>query len=511
LTLAAGALAALALAPVFALPLLFLTLPLLVWSIDGIAERPLAARMGAAFGIGWWFGFGYFLVGLHWIGAALLVEPERFAWALPLAIAGLPAGLALFPAAGVAIAAGLWAPGYARICALALGWTALEWLRGTVLTGFPWNLLGQAAAGWDGLMQTASVTGDLGLTLILVLVAAAPATLAGVGPATSVWRRAAPTLAGLAVLAGLWAGGEARLANAGNNEVSGIALRIVQPNIAQDLKWDSGFRDETVRRYLAMTAGGASGAAAPPPTHVVWPETALPMLMLRDATLMSQIAAALPAGGYLIAGALRAAPVGADWDYYNSVVVVAADGTVLGAYDKRHLVPFGEFLPFQSWLEGLGLTQLTGLVGGFSVGRRAPWLAAGAAPPFAPLVCYEVIFSGALHPGAPRPGWLVNVTNDAWYGNGFGPRQHLAQARLRAVEEGLALVRAANTGISAVIDPYGRLVEALPYGTRGVIDAALPAPLPATVFATWRHAPLAVAMAALLVVLVWRFSRNRAV
>ena len=495
----AGAASVLALAPFHMAPILWLTLPVLVWLIDGIgagaSRRGHAAsrlsRVGAAAVIGWAFGFGYFLAGLYWVGYAFLVEADMFGWLLPFAVALLPAGLALFTALSCALAALFWSSGTGRIFALAAALTAGEWLRGHVLSGFPWNLMGYALAFTDPLAQGAAIFGVYGLTFLAVLVFAAPAVLATAeGKAGArAWLMPLLTVAILPALAlyGLW-----RLPDAAQAEVAGVRLRIVQPNIPQRQKWLPENRSRILADYLSMTDEATSPASSgvADATHVIWPESALPFVLSENADALAAIAALLPDNVTLITGAVRRSPPAAGDDSgraraFNSVHVINGSGEIVATYDKARLVPFGEFLPLQGLLERIGLEQLTRIRGGFAAGTADRTLPLDGAPAMAPLVCYEIIFSGGAIDRSDRPGWMLNVTNDAWFGDSSGPRQHLHQARLRAVEEGLPVVRAANTGISAVIDPYGRFVARLPLNRRGVIDSGLPEALPPTVFA--RH------------------------
>ncbi|NND50680.1 MAG: apolipoprotein N-acyltransferase [Rhizobiales bacterium] len=514
----AGAATALSLAPYNFLPVLFITIPVLIWLLDGAAvHRPikrtvLAASLRTAFAIGWSFGFGYFLAGLYWIGFALLVDAEQYAWAMPLALIALPAGLALFIAIAAALAQLLWIPGYCRIAILAAAWTTTEWLRSFILTGFPWNLIGQAFTGSAELMQPAAFVGDLGLSLVVMLIAGAPATLADPGRRGGVLGRASPTLAALIALAAIWIGGSQRIAAVDPGLVPGVSVRIVQPNVDQASKWEPGNRSKTVALYLEMSDSATSpqSMGIDHVTHLIWPETSLPLLLANEPQVMAQIAALLPAQSHLIAGALRAEPPsgGPEAHFFNSVLVIDGEGRLTSSYDKRRLVPFGEFLPFQEQLEALGLRQLTGVVGGFTAGAGSGEpLRAGAVPRFASLICYEIIFSTNLFDAGPRPGWMVNVTNDAWYRDTSGPWQHLAQAQLRAVEQGLPVVRAANTGVSAIIDAYGRIEQLLGYGRRGVIDSRLPAPLEPTFFSRFTRLPVAILLALIFLVALamkWR-------
>lgn len=505
----AGAASVLALAPFHAAPVLWLTLPVLVWLIDGIgagaaargSAASLLSRLGAAAAIGWAFGFGYFLAGLYWVGFAFLVEAEMFGWLLPFAVLLLPAGLALFTALSATLAALLWSSGAARVLALAFAVTAGEWLRGHVLSGFPWNLLGYALTFPDSLAQGAAVFGVYGLTFLTVLVFAGPAVLATAEEEAGARAWLMPSLA-VAILPALALYGLWRLPEAAQPEVAGVRLRIVQPNIPQRQKWLAENRSKILADYLSLTDAAtspASGGVADA-THVIWPESALPFLLSESPEALAAIAALLPDNVTLITGAVRRTPpepgaVDGRRRVFNSVHVINGAGDIVATYDKRRLVPFGEFLPLQGFLERIGLEQLTRIRGGFAAGPAPRTLPLEGAPPVAPLVCYEIIFSGGAIDRARRPGWMLNLTNDAWFGDSSGPRQHFHQARLRAVEEGLPVVRAANTGISAIIDPYGRVVARLPLNRRGVIDGGLPQPLPPTVFARFGNRILFALMA----------------
>ena len=480
----AGAVGALAMPPFGVLPALAMSLTIAVWLIDGCARggrmATAATLLSAAFA-GWAWGFGYFVAGLWWLGAAFLVEADQFAWALPFGVLGLPALLAFFPALGFALARALWSPGAWRLFALAFGLASAEWLRGHLFTGFPWNTFGMALGQNAWLMQGASVLGLYGLTVLAILICAAPAAL---GTGTSVRARlVAPALA-LGALALLTGFGAQRLKAGAAPSVAGVRLRLLQPNLPQDAKFNPANRDDIMRRYLTLsdrpTSPRASGIADV--THLIWPESAFPFLLQRDPKALAQIAALLPPGVTLITGAARADEPGpGERRFYNAIHVVADDGTIVGTYDKVHLVPFGEYFPLflDSALRGLGLRQFVHVPGGFTPGQDRRLLSVRGLPPVAATICYEAIFPSAILPGGARPGLILNVTNDAWFGDTPGPRQHFAQARLRAVEEGLPLVRAANTGISAVVDPYGRVTQALPVGIEGVIDSDLPAAIPA--------------------------------
>jgi apolipoprotein N-acyltransferase len=507
---AAGAISVLALAPMNAWPVLFVTFPVVVWLIDGASAGRLGGVMTAALS-GWWFGFGYFVAGLYWMGFAFLVDAKTFAWLLPFAVVGLPAALAFFMAAAFGVARLMWMRGPFRILSLALALTVAEWLRGHVLTGFPWNTIGYSLTGPLVLAQASALIGLWGLTFFAVWLFASPAVLTDERADTlRPWRTVLIPVTLLAILA---AYGAVRLAQSPTQYVPGVKLRIMQPNLAQDDKFNYGARQQVMARYLALSdrSAGPGASGVRDVTHLIWPESAFPFFLQREPEALRQIADLLPAGTVLIVGAARpasAAPTPGMVRAYNSIYVIDHDGATLSVYDKVHLVPFGEYLPFQEFLERLGLMQLTKVKGGYIPGTERKPIPIPRAPAFLPLICYEIVFPGEAVPSGERPAWLVNLTNDGWFGQSSGPYQHLQQARVRAIEEGLPLVRAANTGVSAVIDPVGRLVRALPLGTEGVLDAALPQPVAPTPYVRFRDGPAVLAMLAALALVLWQRRRR---
>ena len=506
----AGAATTLALPPTDVWPVPFVTFPILVWLVDGAAAGRLGGVVAAATA-GWWFGFGYFLAGLYWVGNAFLVDAKIFGWLLPFAVIGLPAGMAIYTALGLALARLIWTRGATRVLALAVALTVAEWLRGHLLSGFPWNTYGYALVSPLWLAQGAALIGLWGLTFLAVAVYASPAVLAD-DRADSKRPWLAPALSVL-VIAALAAYGALRLARTPTTYVEGVRLRIMQPNLQQDEKFNYAQKQQVMSRYLALSdrATGPQSMGVRDVTHLIWPESAFPFFLTREPDALAQIAALLPKGTVLITGAIRA-PEGATGSLvtraYNSVYLIDHEGSVLPVYDKVHLVPFGEYLPLQNFLERLGLIQLTKVRGGFIPGDRRRPVSVPGAPSFLPLVCYEIIFPGEAVPRGERPGWLLNVTNDGWFGASAGPYQHFQQARIRAIEEGLPLVRAANTGISAVVDPLGRVLEALPLGTEGVLDASLPRPVSPTPYARLGDGPAAL-LVALAMLLVFRGRTRR--
>jgi apolipoprotein N-acyltransferase len=481
---AIGALSVLAFAPVHAWPVLFLTFGALVWLLDGCHARggSLTPRLKCAGIVGFWFGFGYFLAGLYWIAEAFLVEPWRHGWLIPIVMTAMPGGMALFFAAATALAMALWLPGAGRVFALAIAIGLAEYARGHVLTGLPWNLVGYGFLATLPLMQLAALLGVYALSFLAVLLFASPFAI--VAPERSGLRGGKGTIAlacVLLLLLGLgYVWGERRLAGA-PQESAGLRLRIVQANIDQADKWRPENSAEIFTDYLDLTeSGGLDGVDI-----VIWPETAVPFPLADSPDALLAIGAVLPEGTSLVVGSARIEDAGADDEagaerIYNSLLVIDDQGRVVGSYDKIHLVPFGEYLPFQDFLESFGVMQMTGVRGGFSVGAGPRRLTVPRAPAASPLICYEIIFPDEVVEAGERPGWLLNVTNDAWFGSSAGPYQHFHQARVRAIEQGLPLARGANTGISAVIDPYGRILAEIGLGEKGAFDADLPKVGPTT-------------------------------
>ena len=496
----AGAASTLAMAPLNFWPAMFVTFPVVVWLLDGAAAGRWRG-VGAAAITGWWFGFGFLLSGLYWIGFAFLVDAKMFGWLMPFAVIALPAALAIWTALGFALARLLWTRGATRIFTLAAALTITEWLRGHAFTGFPWDTFGYALTTPLALAQSAALVGVWALTFIAVAVFASPAVLADERADTRLPWLAPAGAAVLLVVMAIY--GTVRLAATPTAFVDGVRLRIMQPNLQQDEKFNYSAKQQIMQRYVALSdrATGPGSSGVRDATMLIWPESAFPFFLTREPEAMAEITRLLPEGTVLITGAARAvevAPTAGELHAYNSVYVIDHDGSILSIYDKVHLVPFGEYLPFQRWLERIGLKQLTEMQGGFIPGDRRRAIALPHAPSFLPLICYEIIFPHDIVPPGERAGWLLNVTNDAWFGLSAGPYQHFHQARVRAIEEGLPLVRAANTGISAVTDPVGRIINSLPLGQEGVLDSPLPQPLPATVYSRTGDGPLGLVLVAII-------------
>ncbi len=508
---AAGAVGALAMPPFGFLPALIVSLVPAIWLLDGTLTNgpPRWAPLKTAALLGWFWGFGYFVAGLWWLGAAFLVEADQFAWAMPFGVLGLPAVLAFFPALGFALARLLWQPDAGRIVAFALGLTVSEWLRGHLFTGFPWNNPGMALGQNLWLMQSASLVGLYGLTFVSLLIGTAPAVLLTGRTFRTRWT--APGLAAAALL-GLTAFGFWRVPAEASATVPNVRLRIMQPNLPQDAKFNPRNRDAIMRRYLGLSASPVKDGAAAP-THIIWPESAFPFLLHRDPASLAQIGGLLEPGSVLITGAARMdapLPGEAVGKFYNAIQVIDDRGTILGAYDKVHLVPFGEYVPklLDSLIRAVGLREFVHIPGGFEPAERRTTLAIPGLPPVAATICYEAIFPGEILADGPRPNMILNVTNDAWFGQTPGPYQHFAQARLRAVEEGLPLVRAANTGISAVIDSFGRIVEHIPLKVEAIVDSTLPVAEPTPVYSRWGKFSLTATLVICLMLLVVRRGKH---
>jgi apolipoprotein N-acyltransferase len=490
-----GALAAMALPPIEALPVLGVSFPLLVWLLDGAGgslRSSFWTSLVKAFSLGWWFGFGFFLAGLWWLGAAFVIGGEQFIWLLPLGVIGLPAVLALFMGLGVVITRLFWSQSSLRIFALAFGLGCSEWLRGWVLTGFPWNGFGQAFSGYILPVQSVSVIGTDALGVLTVLIFAAPATLAtGTRP---IARWAMPVFASLLLVA-MTGFGWVRLSLAGGVTVDlatlpmapNVRIRIMQPNLTQAERLALPTGTEILARYFALSdrATSPESAGINDVTHLIWPESPFPFVLDRNAQALAEIKAFLPEKTTLITGSVRSEPRDAQNGgtiFYNAMQVMTKKDGITQSYDKTHLVPFGEYLPLDPVLRALGITQFVSEIGGFTPGLERRTIDLEGFGPMIPLICFESIFSSEVHDRSMGAKVIVNVTNDAWFGATFGPYQHLAQARLRGIEFGYSLIRAANSGVSVVADPYGRIIAHLALDQAGVLDSPLPLGLSTTVY-----------------------------
>lgn len=481
-----GILATLTLPPFFLFPLL---IPAFAGLFLLVAAAPTRRR---AFLDGWWWGWGFYMSGLYWFCIALLTDAEKFAWLIPFALFGLTAVIAIYSGVACVIFKCTKTRGRAGIFVFSAIWMLVEFARGHLFTGFPWNLAGYSFVFSDASLQMASLVGAYGLTFFAVLLGASfalffPPPLRGragwgvvpptqcveIPPSLTLPLKGGGNLAfitgvwGIFVLGMLW--GAWRLSQAEENYVDGVTLRIVQANISQPHKWDPKLQMKGLQAHAKLTQAPGLEKI----THVIWPETAVPYALQPDSSLTRMLGNAIPEKTILITGALRTEKT-ERMKIWNSMVALDHLGTIVGSYDKIKLVPFGEFLPFrallpEAWTTPVGDTD-------FSNGTVPQTVYWPGLPPLVPLICYEVIFPGWLHQSEARPQLLLNLTNDAWFGMSTGPYQHFTMARMRAAEEGVPLVRAANTGISAVIDSYGRVLSKLELGSQGVLDSRLPRP-----------------------------------
>ena len=475
----AGAALALVQAP-WSFPLAFFFAIPVLFRLHAGAVSPRRAAL-----IGWTAGLAYFGLTLSWLVEPFLVDAATQGWMAPFALFFMSAGLALF----WALAFGLARRG--SPVAFAVFWTLLELARSYLFTGFPWALIGY---GWADtpVMQAISVIGVPGLGFLTILLAVLLAQVV-----RRDWRNA---VAGAVVLAVLWGFGAYRLSQPVPERATPFSVRVVQPNAAQELKWLPEFMPVFFERQLSLTAGDGG----PQPDLVIWPEAAVPFIPSARPDLLQRMA--LEARGARIVFGARRVDAGNNW--YNSLYLLDPLGNIAAEYDKRHLVPFGEYFPASGLVAKLGIDALTGLTGtGFTAGEGALMVDSGPVPPFLPLICYEAIFAQDVPLSGPRPEWLLQITNDAWFGKFSGPYQHLVQARARAIEQGLPLVRSANTGVSTATDPFGRILAAIPLGQSGSIDVSLPAPLPRPLYSRTGDWPV---FGILLLLALWQlFGRKR--
>lgn len=449
-------------APFNLFPLLFLCIPAFFLILDAAPNARRAAWDG------FFFGYGYFMAGTYWIAISLTVDAERFGWMIPLSVFGLSAVFAVyFLLFGYAYHR-LKGTGFlSRLLMFCVLWVAIEYLRSIGIFGFPWNLLGYSLVPLVPLLQSASAVGAYGLSLLALLFSLA--WVPYVRPEAGIRARRFTLVAKAALLLslsyGIWHANV--MAESGENP----KLRVVQANIAQQMKWDASALSRILYTHRSLSQYESDAGV---PDIVVWPETAIPMLLRDDSEWPPSVGAFLPQGATLVSGVVREKGE----RIYNAVIVMDAQGHIRGEYYKRQLVPFGEFVPFRSVLP---LDRIAPGPRDFSPGEK-PVLQIEGMAAFQPLVCYESIFPWLAHTHSPRPRWLLTITNDGWFGTSPGPYQHLAMGRVRAVEQGLPLVRAANTGISAVIDSHGRIIRSLGLNEQGVIDMALPPALPKTLY-----------------------------
>jgi apolipoprotein N-acyltransferase len=497
-----GAIATLGHAPFQIVPAFVLAITVLVWLLDAAATQARPIRSACA--TGFFFALGHMTTGLYWLSSAFNVDSGAWGplWGIPATLA-LAAGMALFWGAGCALAAAFWTNDLRRLPIFALGLFATEWLRGHVFGGFPWLLPGYVWAAGEPISQLASLMGIYGLTLLTLLVAAAPAAAADGQFAPA--KRFAPVLVAALACGMAWGWGATRIASA-PIDLPGAQpiVRVADAGISQADKWryspDQEWR--VLARYLQASGPSSDADAA---SIVIWPEGAIPTLnffMLDNPQFIAALGRGL-GDRALITGLSRCEPTPAcnAWMYerrgdpnalrlYNSATVIDGVGGRARlseqVYDKHRLVPFGEFIPLWSLVSQLNIAPLQRIGAGFNAGAPPTRLIVPDAAPAVVLICYEAIFPGMVPRGAERPGWIINVTNDAWFGDGTGPWQHYEMARYRAIEEGLPMARAASGGVSAIIDAFGRDVAST-HRAGGSAQAQIPSALGETAFARWGY------------------------
>lgn len=473
----AGLLSALAFAPFFCFPILIITLSFFMWVLNHAQKAKRAALFGFA------FGAGLGVSSLGWVCNALMIDNGSFAVFIPVCLIGLALFLGFFWMLSAWVA--FYAPsGIKRWIAFACSVVFFEWVRSWFLTGFPWNLIGSVWTDNLYFLQFASVWGVYGLTFVTVMIFTA----------TGLLPNKKPLVFALILASVITAGGWLRLYQATPEDVFGVNLRIVQPNIQQTLKWNPQKAEDNLNTLIRLSKTKNEEI-----THVIWPESAIPYLLENNPTERLRLMSAIRQGGTLITGALRIVSR-EKRQLANSIFMIDHLANIVGYADKAHLVPFGEYIPFRNILP---LDKVVPIQSDFVAGKKVKTIMVPKAVPAALLVCYEIIFSGRVTDKNNHPQWIVNVTNDGWYGISPGPFQHLGMAQLRAVEEGLPVVRAANTGISALISPYGEILSYKALNTQGVIDTKLPRATEPTIYSQFGYKPFIVFVVLIYLIMIW--------
>lgn len=467
LCLAAGLLGVAALPPYYVFPVLFVSFSLLLYFIDQ------SATSKQAFACGYWFGFGWFACGFSWIGNALLIDAASFGWLYPLTLLAAGAFFGLFTGIPAALT-WYFKNIYARWLTFASFWVIFEWIRSFILTGFPWNLLGSVLAFDDKTLQVASFFGAYGLSLLVLLCVSAPALIIARRNKISVVAAVGFIAADLALI---FIYGHQRL-KLFPRQPSDITIRIVQPSIPQTMKWNTAALEKNFFEYINLSRSQPLDNI----DIVIWGETAVPYALDIEPGYRELLTNAVPPRGYLLTGLVRYEFSSAyQYQPLNSMFIIDKQGQIVDFYDKSHLVPFGEYIPLRRYLPQW-VRPITNTIADFKPGKPYKTFKLNGYPAFGALICYEIIFPSQVVNKNNKPQFLINLTNDGWYGNSAGPYQHLVTTRLRAIEEGITVIRAANTGISAVISPAGQILASLPLNHRGIIDAPLPSKLSVPTF-----------------------------
>lgn len=412
-----------------------------------------------AFWRGWFFGAGFNVISFYWIGNSFTTVGL---WYLaPLGSLCLPLLLAFFPAVVTALTVKISASKMGRFFAFCLFWSLSEWAKGWLFTGFPWTLVGYI---WDlSVLQSTAWIGIYGVSAVTIFL------ISSLG-----LQRLSFAGISFVILACLWAGGQYRLSHYIRQD-TGINIRLVQASIPQKDKWLIEHFEDNLKKWVLLS----SIESERPLKAIIWSESSIPTFVADYPLIRQRLVEAVPSHGYLIFGAPRKAVEKESTLYYTSTFVLDERGEIIATTDKSHLVPFGEYIPFKNILK---LSKLTAGSENYSPGKGLQNILLPGIPLFCPLICYEAIFSGEVIAPGPRPEWFLNQTNDAWFGESTGPHQHLEIARTRAIEEGIPVVRCANNGISAVIDPMGQILNRLELNDVGFIDFDLPKSLAISTF-----------------------------
>ncbi len=452
-----GALSVLSFAPYYFIATAFISFSILLFLLIR------AENAKQAFARGYWFGFAHFAFGLSWVGNALLVDAEKFGWLYPLTLLAAGGFFGIFfalPAMVSFYAKRNWQKWLSFGAAVVV----FEWIRSFFLTGFPWNLQGYSLAFSTELIQAAALGGVYFLSLLAVLtysvfgmwLAERGKRLFGGGVSFVVL-----------VIAVLWGGGVWRLKHAELTETDTV-VRIVQPSIPQKMKWNKQILEENFAEYIRLS--GQKGELEP--NLIVWGETASPFMLDVDEEHLQRVLPVIPQGGYLAAGMISYQPVKGRYLPHNSMAVINENGQVSAYYHKSHLVPFGEYIPLREYLPSF-IQPVANAIGTFGKGKGPETIKLDGLPSFGGIICYEVIFPAEIVDKKNRPDFLINLTNDGWYGDSAGPHQHWVAAKMRAVEEGISVVRAANNGVSGVINAYGKEKQIMPLNKVGFLDVRL--------------------------------------
>lgn len=487
---------------------------LFLWRLDG--AHASARRFRSAFVRGYRFGLGFYCASLYWVANAFLVDADRFAVFMPFLVGGLIALMALFPAFAGLLAIRFWTEGAGRIFVLAFAMSLADVLRGHIWVGLPWNLAGELWRAGGAMSQSAALFGTYGLGIITFFASFAPAVLWDAkGRPVDRFRELSPVFLACGVMGILIGWGVLRLREPTQFATGAPVVRVVETGFTQKEQHDPARHAELVETLLQFSGTPETG---PPGTSgpgiVVWPEGALPDFVLERTDILEALEARLGTRTLILGTNRREATDSGEIRYFNSLAVLARDPDLglrpFSVYDKVKLVPFGEYIPGGTFLAGLferfGFSSMSWIAGGFTPGAGAGIITVPGAPAAAPLICYEAIFPGFVDRGSTRPAWLVQVSNDAWFGPTSGPLQHYNQARFRAIEQGIPFVRAASGGVSGIIDGKGRTVVKL--GTNGgYADSALPKPEKATLFSRFGDG-LTLGLFALLGLTGWFISRR---